>query len=121
MRLVANENIPLAAVRLLRQAGHDVLYVKEDFQGADDTTVVRLARAEGRLLITQDKDFGELAYRSRVPAPCGIVLFRLSGSGPEEDAQRIVSVLTGGNEWPGHFTVVTSRHVRMRPLPAHRT
>ncbi len=120
MRFMANENIPATAIQLLRQSGHDVLSVKECSPGAGDATVMQRARDEGRILITQDKDFGELAFRTRAPAPVGFVLFRLTGADPDADSRRIAEVLNEGSEWPGHFAVVTDLHVRLRPLPDAR-
>ena len=79
MRVIANENVAGAAIRGLRRNGHDVLSVKESMQGAEDESILRRAEAEQRLVVTHDKDFGELAYRYRLPASCGIILFRLSG------------------------------------------
>ncbi|MCY3841993.1 MAG: DUF5615 family PIN-like protein, partial [Acidobacteria bacterium] len=61
--MIANENIAGAVVRALRQRGHDVLSVRESMRGADDLSVLRRAGNERRLIITHDKDFGELAFR----------------------------------------------------------
>src|SRR2546425_2698747 len=83
MRILANENVPGPVVAALRAAGHDVLWVKESMTGAKDHDVH--AQSEARLVVTFDKDFGELAVRSRLPAASGVVLFRLHGSGPGVD------------------------------------
>jgi predicted nuclease of predicted toxin-antitoxin system len=61
MNLLVNENIPTSVVQSLRARGHDVLAVKETMRGADDPTILARAQVERRLLVTQDKDFGELA------------------------------------------------------------
>jgi hypothetical protein len=65
MKLLANENFPGEAVRALRARGHDVLWVRREMPGAPDADVVGRARSEGRLLVTFDKDFGELAFHLR--------------------------------------------------------
>ena len=70
--------------------------------------------------MTFDKDFGELAARSRVPASGGVVLFRLHGSNPEVDNARAVAALTSRDDWAGHFAVVTDDRVRLRRLPRAR-
>ena len=116
MRVIANENVTGTVIRKLRQQGHDVLSVKESMQGADDRSILQRAEAEQRLIITQDKDFGELAYRCRLPASCGIVLFRLSGVDSCTDNQRMFDVLESRSDWTGCFSVVTAGHIRMRPL-----
>ena len=121
MRVIANENVTGTVVRKLRQQGHDVLSVKESMQGANDRSILQRAETEQRLVITQDKDFGELAYRYQLPASCGIVLFRLSGEDPSADNQRMFEVIEGRSDWTGRFSVVTDSRIRMRPLPENRT
>ena len=117
MRLIANENIANSVVLGLRQRGWDVLAVKESMRGADDSVILSRAEAEQRVVVTQDKDFGELAFKYRLPATCGVVLFRLSGEDPSIDNQRIMEVLESRTDWAGHFSVVTDDRVRMRSLP----
>lgn len=117
MRIIANENISASAIQVLRVAGYDVTAVKETMRGASDKEILQRAQSEKLLVITNDKDFGELAFRSRLPAQCGVVLFRLSGSNPESDSQRILDVLNSRTDWQGHFTVVDDWKIRIRPLP----
>ena len=76
MRLLADENIPKLAVEALRDRGHDVAWVRQDAPGIPDQEVLSLGQDESRLLITCDKDFGELAFRHGLPAEHGVVLFR---------------------------------------------
>jgi hypothetical protein len=118
MRLLLNENLPGSLARRLREEGHDVVAVKETMRGADDLSVLARALAEARLLLTQDKDFGELVVRHGLPAECGILLFRLTGAGPEADTKRMLDVVGSRNDWSGHFSVATDDRVRMRPLEA---
>ena len=63
MRLLANENFPLRAVEALRLAGEDVVWVRTESPGISDHDVLARAVSEDRVLITFDKDFGELAVR----------------------------------------------------------
>jgi hypothetical protein len=78
MRFLVNEHIPPTAVRRLRELGHDVLSVKENMAGSADSAVLARAAVEQRVLVTFDKDFGELAFRSRLPAGCGVILLRFA-------------------------------------------
>ncbi len=112
-----NENIPGTVIRVLRDHGHDVVSVKETMRGKPDKTILARADEEGRLLVTQDKHFSELAFRAVLPAECGIVLFRLEGANPEDDNRRMIEVIESRTDWVGHFSVVTERHVRIRPIP----
>lgn len=120
MRLLLNENMPGSLVKQLREDGHDVVAVKEAMRGAEDDAVLARAQTEARLLLTQDKGFGELAFRYGLPAECGIILFRLSGADPDADTRRIVDVLASRTDWAGHFAVVSDDRVRLRSLPALR-
>ena len=117
MRILADENFPGAAVKTLRSRGHDVAYVRTDAPGSPDPDVIARAEAEGRLLITFDKDFGELAYKSGLPARSGIVLFRFRPVSPAFAVARIVTVLESRTDWAGSFSVVEEARVRMAPLP----
>jgi predicted nuclease of predicted toxin-antitoxin system len=105
-------------IRVLRERGHDVVSAKEALCGAADEEILARAQLEQRLLVSQDKDFGELAFRARLPASCGVILFRLVGTDPSEDNERILEVLESGTDWAGRFAVVTERQVRIRPLPS---
>ena len=116
MRVIANENIAGAVVQELRRRGHDVLSVKESMRGADDLAILRRAENERRLIITHDKDFGELAFRRCHPASCGIILFRLLGETPSADRRRLLDVIDSRSDWMEHFSVVTDDRIRMRSL-----
>ena len=63
MKLLADEGVDKPIVDLLRSSSFDVHYILETHQGAEDETVLQIAQEETRILITQDKDFGELVYQ----------------------------------------------------------
>jgi predicted nuclease of predicted toxin-antitoxin system len=77
MRFLADENFPGAAVAALVRAGHDVVWIGAVAQGTSDIEVFQWAAREGRIILTFDKDFGEIARRASLPAACGVILFRL--------------------------------------------
>lgn len=117
MRILADENFPGDAVAALRERGHDVARAQSDAPGISDTEVLARAQAEGRILVTFDKDFGELAFRSGLPASNGIVLFRISMPSPSRVAQVAVAALESRTDWAGHFSVAEDDRIRMIPLP----
>ena len=118
LRLLADENFPGAAVADLRLRGHDVLWVRTAMAGAADGDILARAVSEERLLVTFDKDFGELVYRRGRSASCGVVLFRISTRSSADAARRIVAILQSRNDWVGCFSVVEERGIRIRSLPA---
>ena len=76
MRLLANENVPGPLVRALVEKGCDVSWVRIVSPGASDREVLARALDEERILLTFDKDFGEIARTARLPARCGVILLR---------------------------------------------
>ncbi|CCI35228.1 MULTISPECIES: DUF5615 family PIN-like protein [Microcystis] len=116
MRFLANENFPLDAVEAPGQNGHDVLWIRVESPGISDWEVLSRAQAENRILLTFDKDFGELAFRSRLPASVGIILFRIRVPSASVVAEKVAKVISLRDDWYGHFTVIEEDKIRMRDL-----
>lgn len=116
MRFLVNENVSATVIAKLRERGHDVLSVKESMQSEADDVILAKAQIEHRLVVTHDKDFGELAFRFGLPAECGVVLLRLSGCDSDTDNHRAITALESRDNWTGHFSVISDDRIRMRPL-----
>ena len=116
MRLLANENFPRKAVDALRSFGHNVLWARTDMPGASDLEVLARSQAESRILLTFDKDFGELAFRIGLPSECGIILLRIVMADPRSIGALVVSLLNSREDWAGNFSVIDETRTRMRPL-----
>ncbi|MFN8559692.1 MAG: DUF5615 family PIN-like protein [Dehalococcoidia bacterium] len=112
-----DENIPGDVVAAFRALGYDVVWVRQAMPGAGDTAILARAQREKRIVVTFDKDFGELAYRANLPASSGVILLRLRLRSAADAVHRIVAIITARNDWPGHFSVVDERRIRMTPLP----
>ena len=78
MNLVADEGVDRAVVERLRPDGHEVIYVAELSPSVSDEEVLRQANARNAVLLTTDKDFGDLVFRQGL-AHYGVVLLRLAG------------------------------------------
>ena len=117
MQFLANENFPLDAVEAIRNLGHDVRWVRTDAPGSKDREVLERAVIEQRILLTFDKDFGDLAFQFGLPADCGIVLFRLRAGSSAAMAKQVETALRSRSDWAGQFSVVEPGRIRMRPLP----
>lgn len=116
MRVLADENVPLEAIEVLRGRGHDVAWIREVAPGSSDERVMERAQNEERALLTFDKDFGELAFRRGLAASFGVILLRFQLTSPSHIALIISSVLEGRGDWSGHFSVVEDARIRMTPL-----
>jgi predicted nuclease of predicted toxin-antitoxin system len=116
MRFLADENFPRTAVEALRRASHDVTWVRDVAPGATDDAVLELARVGTRVLLTFDKDFGELVMRRGAEASCGVVLVRLPLLRPGALTEIIVASLASRSDWSGCFSVVETDRIRIRRL-----
>src|SRR5690242_4967285 len=101
MRFLANENFPQAAIEALDAAAHDIVSVRHTAPGMYDSDVLSWATREERMLLTFDKDFGELARASGLPAACGVVLFRIAMPKSGEVAHRLTAVIASRDDWAG--------------------
>jgi len=116
MRWLADECVSALLVAQMRQAGHDVLYVAESTPGATDTEVAERANSETLLLLTEDKDFGELVVRRRWPVP-GIIILRTGTDQSAFNWIRLEAAITRfGEALLGHLTIIEEARLRSRRL-----
>jgi predicted nuclease of predicted toxin-antitoxin system len=112
-RFLADESCDFAVVRALRSAGYDVLAIAEAAPQMQDPDVIGLAARERRVLLTEDKDFGQLVYAELRDAS-GVILIRFPAS---ERAALPSAVLEAINELQdrltGVFAVLTPRRLRI--------
>ena len=117
MRWLADECVDAALVSRLRAAGHDVVYMAEVAPAASDAEVMTRARIEGRVLLTEDKDFGELAFRHG-RAITGVVLLRIDPVLRELKGIRLGAAISHfGEKLLGRYTTIEAARFRTRPLP----
>jgi predicted nuclease of predicted toxin-antitoxin system len=114
MNLVADENIDRGIVERLRRDGHQVDWIAELSPSISDEEILRRAVGGGAVLVTEDKDFGELVHRRRL-SHAGVLLVRLEGLDNATKAE-IVSAAVRDNaaDLPGAFAVVSHDSVRLR-------
>lgn len=116
IKLLADECCDKELVSKLRLEGHDVWYVPEFRAGAGDDEILPLAVEEGRVLLTEDKDFGELVYRLKKPA-IGVILLRFETEDRELKLRRLIELIdVRGEKIPGSFVVVDREKFRFRRL-----
>jgi predicted nuclease of predicted toxin-antitoxin system len=115
MKFLANENIPKRALDLLREHGIDVVSVLDVATGLSDLEVLGISKDQGRILLTFDKDFGNLVFKADVKAE-GVLLLRLRPSSPEQIAEKLKALIATGIQLDGHFVVMNEQRVRVSRL-----
>jgi predicted nuclease of predicted toxin-antitoxin system len=116
MKFLADENVEKHLVDFLRNEGHDVLYVPEMTRRSVDEKLLERANSESRILITNDKDFGELVYFQK-KVTSGILLMRFVSEKSSFKIRFLKAVLKDyGHRLISAFTVVSESKVRIRPL-----
>ena len=115
MQILLDENVPLEVLAPLREQGHDALHIAQIMPSEADRNILDLATANGRLLVSGDRDFGRLVHLDRLPAPYGVAFFRIADAIPTPvKVNFIVCSLTATNEWANLFYTFT---MRARPTP----
>ena len=113
MRFLADESCDFSVVRSLRAAGHDVAAVVELSPRADDEIVIDRAVREQRILITEDKDFGQLVYADK-RASAGVLFIRFPANVRRSLARTIVELVRRkGEKLAGDFVVVQPGRTRV--------
>ena len=114
IKLIADEGVDKPIVDVLRNAGFDLLYILETNQGADDDLILAKANSEQRILLTQDKDFGELVFRLQ-QAHFGVILIRLENFKAHLKAQIVLNAINAHkDELTLSFTVIQPNAIRIR-------
>lgn len=115
MKLLANENFPKASVLLLRKLGYDILSIGEDNPSITDQSVMDIAQHEQRLIVTFDRDYGELIYKYNYRPEQGVLYLRILEYTPEEPARMVHELLSGAElETARRFTVYDGQNIRQR-------
>jgi predicted nuclease of predicted toxin-antitoxin system len=116
LKFLADECCDIGLVASLRNEGYDVSYVLENKAGISDDEVLLDAFNDERILLTEDKDFGELVYRFKKPSN-GIVLIRIDVKERHMKWPRLKMLIERyGDRLPGHFVVIDKEKFRFRPL-----
>jgi predicted nuclease of predicted toxin-antitoxin system len=116
VNFLADENIHADIVLWFRGRGDDVLYAAEVLQGRSDDDLLTIARNEKRILVTDDKDFGELVFHQHL-ATSGIVLIRLHSPSIAKRLARLAEIWSAIEpRAAGRFMVISDQKVRIRNL-----
>ena len=118
MRFLVDECLSLTLVAELRKGGHDVHFTREGIRGQSDQDILAIAHEAGRIVITEDADFGLLVLRERRPA-VGLPLVAASAFDwpqPLLAAHVLTVIECFGEQLIGSFTKIEPGRIRQRKL-----
>lgn len=117
MKFLANENFPFPSIKTLRENGYDVVSISEDLSGISDEEVLRKASLENLIILTFDRDYGELIFKYQKDNPPAVVYFRTKGQSPNEAGKILIEKIEVEKILlVNFFTVVEETGVRQRKL-----
>lgn len=115
MKFLANENFPFPSIKILRAKGYDVKSIGEETFGIADTQVLDIAKREDRIILTLDKDYGELIFLHKANDPPAVIFYRYKGLSPEYAGQILVDIIKDGIVTiENNFTVIEQNNLRQR-------
>ncbi len=115
MKLLANENFPAASVVMLRSLGYDVVSIGEDDPSITDEKVMQVAIKENRLILTFDRDYGELIFKHGYRPVEGVIYLRMEPLYPTYPAEVIHQLFQSADfQFIGKLTVVDKYKVRQK-------
>ena len=116
MKFLIDESVEKPIVNWLKNQKYDVKYVAESFPGITDEEVIKIANSEDRILITNDKDFGELIFRQG-KITRGVLLIRAANEESSNKVRLVKEVLKKTkNKLRGNFIVVNETGIRIRKI-----
>lgn len=114
LKFLADESCDFLVVRSLRSAGYDVVAVSESFPSASDTEVLNASVKDERILLTEDKDFGEWIFAHRKEMT-GVLLIRFPGNARSGLGQAVTHLVEKyGRELLSSFSVLEPGRARIR-------
>ena len=117
MIFLANENIPLDSIAFLRSKNCEVISIKEITPGISDLTVLELAKTHSAIILTFDKDYGEIVYRNEFQNSPAIVFFRFKGYDSLFAGNTLIKLIEDSTiSIENCFTVVEEETIRQRKL-----
>lgn len=116
MKLLANENIPISSSELLREKGYDILHIGIVHPSITDEAVMELASKENRIILTFDRDYGNLVFRDGFSPP-GVIYLRMQDYSPHFPGEFLHGLFQSGiYTFVGQFTVANENHIRQRKI-----
>lgn len=115
MKLLANENFPLASVKILEDAGYNIVGIGIEYHGITDEEVISFAQEENRVILTFDRDYGELIFKTGLKPNAGVIYLRWEEFKPEDPGKFLVELFTSHEiDFTRKLTVISGTSIRQR-------
>jgi len=115
MKLLANENFPISSVRVLKEAGYDIISVGQDFAGILDSEVIEHAIKEQRTILTFDRDYGELIFKKGFKPQAGVIYLRWDNFQPDQPGEYLKTLFSSTSlSFERMLTVISAENIRQR-------
>lgn len=114
--IIADENVDIALIKKLQRSGLNVFSILENQPGITDEEVLSIANSHKAIILTEDKDFGELTYKRKIQN-YGIILIRLSNMTRNERNELVVNmIISNFKRMQNHFVVFSNQGLRIKSL-----
>jgi len=117
MKFLANEIFPLSSIRILKEAGSDIIGVGIEFQGVSDEEVIGHATSENRTILTFDRDYGELIFQKGLRPNAGVIFLRWDSFHPDDPGKYLVELIRSKTiQFEKMLTVIGEKTIRQRRI-----
>jgi len=115
MIFLANENFPRPSTIFLREKGFNIKSIQDDSSGITDEEVIKIAQEQEAIILTFDRDYGELIFKYAKDNPPSVVFFREKGNTPDFAGLTLFNLLVETNiSLVDAFTVIEDKSIRQR-------
>ncbi|MBM2815599.1 MAG: hypothetical protein HW421_2361 [Ignavibacteria bacterium] len=115
MKFLANENFPEPSILILKVKGFEVFNIRENCPGIPDEEVIELAQKNEMIILTFDRDYGEIIYKYSMKNPPAVIYFRNKGQEPDFAGNTLISLMdTKHINFENKFTVIEKNNIRQR-------
>ncbi len=114
MKFIADENFPGPSIKLLKEGDIDIKSIAELHRGATDEQVIKLALDDNRVILTHDRDYGELIFKVGLRPKAGVLYFRLFDFEPSDPGRILLDLIEKKINFEDKLTVVNKNSIRQR-------
>ena len=113
--IIADENIPIQIIEALRSSKIETFSIFEQARGISDVQIIALAQSPPRIILTEDKDFGDLVFAYK-QEKVSVILLRYHYSELEKIISILINFLLNNSIEQHSFVVITTKNIRIRKL-----